>query len=402
KPLLPIESGMELRVYNLLRPLCFKHEISLLCFAPEEDQTKDPIENLRTLFHKVELVPREKTKRQKPGLLRRVGGWIWPPADFLGGLGASINMKNAIQSFIKTNDVDLVHIAGPNMISYFLKTTHIPIVFDSIDDPSLYFFRSIKQDKRLLEKAKRLKDWLVSRNFEKRYYRKFKEIIVSSSIDGKIINSFCPQSNVTVIPNGTDCHYLRPVSSEPEEPILVFSGVMDYEPNILAMTFFCKSIFPLIKREIPNSQLVIVGKNPTHEIVSLEKEMSGIKVTGFVNDLRPYFARSKVYVCPLKSGAGIKNKILEAWAAGLPIAATSLGCAGVEISPGEDILIADDIHSFAKAVVRLLQDENLRKRLVQKGRKKVVEKYDWESKAEMLEKVYFRAMKNSSIDADSC
>jgi glycosyltransferase involved in cell wall biosynthesis len=397
KPLFPIQGGMELRVYNLLKPLCFKHEISLLCFATEKDQDKESIESLRTLFHKVELIPQEKTERRKPSWFERFRNWFVPPADLFGEISASTNMENAIESFLKTNEVHLVHIASPYMMSYFVKFTHVPSVFDSIDDPSLYLLRSMKQDERLLQKVRVLKDWLVMRNFERRHYSKFGEIVVSSSIDAKIISSFCPYSNVTVIPNGVDYNYLRSASPEPEQPILVFSGVMDYGPNVLAMTFFSRSIFPLIKRQIPETQLLIVGRNPTPEIMGLEQEMSGITVTGPVEDVRPYLARAKVYVCPLLSGAGIKNKILEAWATGKAIVATSLSCEGIEVSPGEDIVIADDAYGFANAVVSLLRDDSLRKKLVERGRKKVVEKYDWESKAEMLEKVYQRAIKNFNI-----
>ncbi len=399
--MLPIYGGMELRVYNLLRPLCSRHEISLLCFASEKNQAEEPIENLKLLFHKVRLVPLEKADREKTTWHERFKEWVSPPPDLLGRLSTSTSMKNAVESVLKTDEFDLIHVACANMISFFSEAAHLPLIFDSIDDPSLYYLRAIKEKTRVLEKVRSLKDWLVMRKFEKKYFSKFREIVVSSPLDAEIIRSFCPHSNVTVIPNGVDAQYFKPPSSDPTEPRLIFSGVMDYSQNILAMTFFCKSIFPLIRTKIPETRLLIVGRNPADEILDLEKRIPGIEVTGTVEDIRPYLAQSQVYVCPLKSGAGIKNKILEAWAAGLPIVATSLSCEGIEVSPGEDILVADDIQGFVKAVVRLLEDESLRKKLAEKGRKKVVERYDWESKAEMLERVHLRAIKNFNIDADN-
>ncbi|OGC81988.1 MAG: hypothetical protein A2W07_03725 [candidate division Zixibacteria bacterium RBG_16_43_9] len=375
--------------------------MSLLCFDLGEGRSKDAIENLKSLFHKVQLVPLEKTHARRTPWHKTLREWVSPSPELFGRISSSVNMRKAIQSLLRITEFDLVHIACTDMISYFLDVKHVPVVFDSIDDPSLNLFRSMRQNERLLQKVKLLKDWLVIRKFEKKYFSKFSEIVVTSPLDAEIIRSFCPRSNVTVIPNGVDAQYFRPPSCDPMEPRLIFSGVMDYSQNILAMTFFCKSIFPLIRMKIPEAQLLIVGRNPVREILDLEKQIPGIEVTGTVEDIRPYLARSQVYVCPLKSGAGIKNKILEAWAAGLPIVATSLSCVGIEVSPGEDILIADDINGFVKAVVRLLQDESLRKKLAEKGRKKVVEKYDWESKAEMLEKIYVRAMKNFNIDVDN-
>lgn len=381
-------------MYNLLRPLCLKHEISLLCFSFEKEKAEESIDPLRKLFRVVELIPVEKSESERPTLFERFRNWLSPPADLLGRRNAATNIKNAIDSFMSENEVDLIHVACADMISYLLDVTSIPIVFDSIDDPSLHLYRSIAERKWLIDKIRTMKDWLVMRKFEKKYFSRFKEIVISSPIDARIIRSFCPNSNVTVIPNGVDLKFLQTISHATEEPVLIFTGVMDYPPNVSAMIHFCKSILPLIRKEIGDTQLLIVGRNPSPEILSLEKESSGIKVTGSVNDIRPYMSGSKVYICPLRSGAGIKNKILEAWAAGKPVVATSLSCEGIDVSQGEDVVIADSIPDFANAVVRLLQNKNLRERIAQKARKKVKEKYSWESKAEMLERVYQKAIKN--------
>jgi glycosyltransferase involved in cell wall biosynthesis len=394
KPLLPIRGGMELRVYNLLMPLSLRHEISLICFSSEKTQAEESIDSLREHFRVVKLIPLVQAETEEPVLSERLKNWFSPPPDLLGNRTAAADMKNAIDSFLDEKEIELVHFACADMISYLLDVTRVPIVFDSIDDPSLHLQRSMSERKRLVDKARALKDWLVMRKFEKRYFSKFREIVVSSPIDAKVISSFCPDTNVTVISNGVDWKFFQTVADGTEEPVLIFTGVMDYSPNVSAMVDFCKSIFPLIRRQIPDAQLLIVGRNPSSEILSLEKKSGGISVTGSVVDIRPYMSRAKVFICPLKSGAGIKNKILEAWASGKPVVATSLSCEGIDVSQGKDVVIADSISDFADSVVRLLQNRDMRERIAQKGKEKVKEEYSWGSKADMLEKVYERAIRS--------
>jgi glycosyltransferase involved in cell wall biosynthesis len=367
------------------------------CFFSEEDNLEESLKLLKSEFHKVKLIALEEGNEEKNNLIKKLSDWHSPPQDFFGEKSSSLEMKETIASFLREEKFDLIHVAGVSMISYFLELNNLPVVFDSIDDPSLYFLRSVKHQEKILDKLKILKDWVVIRKFEKKYFCRFPEIVVSSETDAKIIRNFSLHSSVTVISNGVDSSYFQPVSSESNEPVLIFTGVMDYGPNVLAMMFFCKSIFPLVKRKIPEVQLYIVGKNPTQEILHWEKEFPGIKVTGWVDDMRPYLAKAQVYVSPLKSGAGIKNKILEAWAMGKPIVATSIGCEGIEVSPGEDIFVADDSERFANYVIKLLENENLRKKFGEKGREKIVEKYNWEAKANILEKVYKRTLRNFKV-----
>jgi len=139
---------------------------------------------------------------------------------------------------------------------------------------------------------------------------------------------------------------------------------------------------------------VIAGRNPTAEIKARAENKENIIVTGTVDDLSPYFDQAWIYVCPLITGAGIKNKVLEAWSARIPLVATQLSCDGINVQNEEDFLIADTSAAFARAVVRLVRDKELRDKLVRSGRDKVVRQYDWNSKARALEEVFERAVAN--------
>jgi len=390
RPLFPVETGLELRVYNLLKPLCSKHEISLVCFAPADGPSGINAE-LKTHFKRIELVQPDVRGRSRSGPLGRIREWFSPSDVPLGDLSASLNMKEKVRTLAESGQFDLALIASPFMVNYFLAINNLAIVFDAIDDTSLLFRRDIGLAGSFPAKARAIKDWLIIGKVERKFYGRFKEIVLSSPIDAQIMKKLCPKSTITVIGNGVDAAYFDSNYSEPERPTLIFSGVMNYGPNILAAKYFCNSIFPLILKRIPEANLLIVGRNPAEEVMALGKNQRGVEITGEVADIRPYIGRANIYVCPLISGAGIKNKILEAWASSRAVVATSLSCEGIDVTPEDDVLVADEPVAFAEAVIKLLGDSRLRRDLAAKGRNKALRLYNWELKAMELEKVFWRA-----------
>jgi len=166
---------------------------------------------------------------------------------------------------------------------------------------------------------------------------------------------------------------------------MVFTGKMDYRPNIDAVVWFSSEIFPKIKNEIPEAQFVIVGQKPTPAVKNLEL-INGIKVTGAVDDIRPHIGGATVYVAPLRMGGGTRFKLLEAMAMKKPIVSTTIGAEGFAIQNGREMLIADDTDSFAQAVIALLRDESKRRTLSEAGYE-FVKGYDWEKIMPMIEKI---------------
>jgi glycosyltransferase involved in cell wall biosynthesis len=165
---------------------------------------------------------------------------------------------------------------------------------------------------------------------------------------------------------------------------------MDYEPNVTGAYYFANSILPIIEQSLPEVEFWIIGRDPAPQIQELAKSRHNVKVTGFVDDMRILIDEAMAYVCPLLSGAGIKNKILEAWSMEKAIVATSMSCDGINISDGEDIIVADTPKDFAASVVKLINDGNLRTKLGANARRKVIEQYSWEAQAACFEQIYDR------------
>jgi len=171
---------------------------------------------------------------------------------------------------------------------------------------------------------------------------------------------------------------------------VMFLGNYPHDPNRDAVLYFHQRMWPRVRREVPGARFYVVGKDPTPDLLELAREDPSVVVTGTVDDVRPYFERSKVFVNPVRIGGGFRGKLLEAMAMGLPIVTTSLGAEGVEAEDGRDMVIADDPEEFAAAVVRLLRDDDLCCRLGARAREMAVECFSWEKGVERLEQVLLR------------
>ena len=163
---------------------------------------------------------------------------------------------------------------------------------------------------------------------------------------------------------------------------------MNYPPNDEAMLHFIRNIYPLIRSRVPDVTLTIAGRNPTQELTALAAQTTGVTVTGHVEDLRPYCDGATVYVSPLLSGAGIRNKVLEAWSMGLPVVATSDSCSGIEECDNDNILIANSPDQFSRAVIALLSDRQHCKSLSISGRLTVEKSYMWYNRSAYLTSIF--------------
>jgi len=221
-------------------------------------------------------------------------------------------------------------------------------------------------------------------NYEKRINFHFDQSVFVSQQEADLFHRLCPEArNVSVIPNGVDSDYFSPqaLSFEPsalsrKKPVLLFTGAMDYYANVDGVTWFCNEIFPMIKRDFPESQFCIVGSNPHPRVRDLANH-DGVRVTGFVKDIRPYYQTADVCVIPLRLARGVQNKVLEAMAMAKPVVITTRAIEGIHAIPEEHVLIEDTGPSFSGAVSKLLKNQNLADRLGARARAFVKANYAW-------------------------
>ena len=189
---------------------------------------------------------------------------------------------------------------------------------------------------------------------------------------------------IHVVQTGVDTNYFTPIAGRERRAHLVFTGSMDWLPNEDGMLYFVREILPRIRQEEPDVTLSIVGRAPTPAVTRLA-ELSGVEVTGRVDDVRPHVAAGEVYVVPLRIGGGTRLKIFEAMSMGKAVVSTTVGAEGLPVTPGRDIVIEDGPAPFAGAVVRMIRHPEMRERIAAQARQLVVQRYDWAAVADGFE-----------------
>jgi glycosyltransferase involved in cell wall biosynthesis len=227
-------------------------------------------------------------------------------------------------------------------------------------------------------------EWRKVRRQEARTCRSARLTVAVSDVDRELLAADAPRARVAVVPTGVDTRYFSPSGTAGTPASLVFTGSMDWYPNEDAIRYFVAEILPLVRREVPAASLTVVGRRPSHPLRTLA-EAAGVRVTGRVDDVRPYVSDASVYVVPLRVGGGTRLKIFEALAMAKAVVSTTVGAEGLPLVPEQHFARADTPADFAAAVVALLRDPMRRNALGAAGRRLVEERYSWPQVAREFE-----------------
>jgi glycosyltransferase involved in cell wall biosynthesis len=297
----------------------------------------------------------------------------------------SRKFARAFRRLLNMERFDLVHCCTP-FFGYFDLPCNIPCVGDAHNVAFDYFKRVYKQSHNRLLRLYHYLDYRHMLREEPKITRKFDVVLATTDIDREKLRQLLPSQEIVTIPNGVDEAFFETLSV-PEEPnSILFTGYISYPPNYQGMMYFLDKVFPLILDLVPEARLYIVGANPPKTLQRRARE--NVVVTGWVDDVRPYFSRTRVFAIPLLVGGGIRGKALEAMAMRRPIVTTTVGCEGINLKHEDSALFADTPADFARAIVRLFEDESLRERLTSRAYNNVVEGYSWERNGLALERVY--------------
>ncbi len=303
----------------------------------------------------------------------------------------SWKMQRAIDQLVQEEHFDLIHCCT-TMLGYHRFPKHIPLVGDTHNVEHDAVYRAYTQTTSIV-KPYYYWEYLRIREEELKSCEQFDVMIATTQQDYKKFHAVMPDKNIHVIPNGVDLAFFQDQGVQEVKHSMVFTGLMSYYPNNHGILFFLDEIFPLILEKVPDATIMIVGAEPPKKLQRRASE--NITVTGFVDDVKPYFARGQVFVIPLKIGGGIRGKALEAMAMRRPIVSTTLGCEGINLKHEDSALFADTPQDFANAVIRMFNEPALRQRLTEKAFKNVVEGYSWEVNGLALDAVYQSLVKTN-------
>ncbi len=381
----PPISGDRIRTYNLIRRIATQHDVWLATpiIGPDEGHGKS---HLLEFCRGVETAELKRHKLARlPGLIRYALAGKPVELEFL----YSEELANKLTRLVAEVDFDIVHIEQSRMALY-LEALPSDARFKCV-----LAFQNITsmQYERISRLAQRpdwkLRSWLhgwTMGRWEPRYAERFDRCITVSAQDRDWLISANPRLQVDVVPNGVDTSLYRPLPLQGTQPTLLLIGNMEYAPCADGAVWFCNQILPRIRRAVDGVQVWIVGRRPTPEVTALNSD--DVHVTGYVEDVRPYYSRSTACIVPLRAGGGTRLKILEAMALGRPVVSTPIGCEGLDVIDGQHLLISADSEQFAEKTARLLTDPQLYQRISTRGRQLVEDRYDWDRVAGHLLEVY--------------
>lgn len=376
-PPYPLHFGDRLIIWHLARELSQRgYTLDLLALTQHESDVEE-IHHYAPFFRDVMLFP--ETVRTQWMYLQRLFGAHYPQNADSAWQG---NIWQEIEEKLKQNHYDIVHLFGGVHVYEFADLLKdIPSVITPYESYSLYLKRAFQQHRSI-------GIWLnrqITRQFEKWMYSPYRRTVVLTEEDATELSGINSQLELSVIPNGIDLDDFQSENRVREEAILLFVGNYEYPPNHDAALILARNIFPEVLKAIPEAKLQLVGNAPSDEMRQLGNEH--IEITGRVARVQDYLASATVFVCPLRVGAGIKNKVLEALAMAIPIIATPLSVEGISANHGEHLLISD-LDSMADTIVDLLKNKSLQTSLSENARPLIESHYSWTGVVNQYEALY--------------
>ncbi len=382
----PPHDGARIRILETLRFLSRRHRVFLIAplYRPEEEVH---VGNIRRLCadSDVVLVPNGTAAR-----LRRLCSGLAAGLPPVQAYHRNAAMAQRVRNVTSEISFDIVHVEFSFLAHYVGALSpryRARTVLSMHNIESVRFDRELAvapwNTRRLVLLGNR---WLFP-DWERRAVRAFDGVLAVSEDDRAWIQRHAPAATVRLAPNGVDVEYYAPRPASQLSSSVVYVGAMDYPPNEDAVVWFADEVLPPLRARHAEMGFTIVGRSPTPAIKALARR-PGIRVTGEVEDIRPYLAEAIALVVPLRSGGGTRLKIVQAMAMGRPVVSTTLGAEGLEIADGDNIMIADSPERLTESIVRLAIAPDRAARIGLAGRQLALAKYDWRHCLRGLEDLY--------------
>ncbi len=378
----PPYRGDKLKIFNLAKQLAISNELHLITFAEYADDLEH-LDKITPYFKKIEVVKLPKWKSYFNVLLGLFNSKPMQVSYF-----KSKSFKSRLALLLKENTYDGVHVQHLRMAQYAINLKNLYRILDLPDAFSLYWQRRKNTKRNFFQILfDRIESSRVAR-YEAHILREFDKCLVCSPEDKQYLEKTHQADNINLLPNGVDTAQFQFANHDyTHNNKLLFTGNMDYAPNIDAVVYFAHQILPQIQVVFPDIKFVIAGQRPVPKVMELGN-LQNIEVTGFVPNLNDMYNSASVVVAPLRFGAGTQNKVLEAMSMGIPVVCTNIGFEGLLIKNGEGIFMETDSKLFAQRVIDLLHSETLRKTTGEKACTHIAEKFSWEIIASQLQNYF--------------
>ena len=378
-PYLPSPGGFRLYGANVIRCLSRHHRIHLVSLVHPDDMRQ--LAWSHRYCTTVTAIPAAgATLPARAVNFLSTYGW-GKPLHYRSQLNSTLRQQVADQQW------DVLHVEGSFVAGLIDPSLGVPMVLSLHDAWPLRCAAMVRSSSKLKERLYYRALGFVEPRYARLVYPRFDRCAFVTSADLAALDGALTPGTGVVIPNGIDTDYYHPRVARKVDGLVTFHGHLSYAPNVDAALFFAREVFPLIHREEPDAKLRLVGASPAPEVKRLAR-VSGIEVHANLPDLRAAVSAGQVYVCPVRHGSGVKNKLLEAMAMGLPVVSHPSAASGLDCLPGRDLLLGDEPQTFAKQVLRVLQNPDLATDLGSAARRLMEARYGWASRAEAYAALY--------------
>jgi sugar transferase (PEP-CTERM/EpsH1 system associated) len=374
----PPDRGDKITTYNEIRHLSTKHEVHVFCLA-DGTPDLDNIPGLRRYAKSVTAVPVGWASKLR-ALNAMLAGKPLSVAAF-----NEAKLHDAVTRKFAELQPDLIIVYSCNVAQYAEHFPRVPRIMQFAELDSSRWGQFARRSRLPMRWVYALEERRFFA-YERHIARAFSHALVCTRAEQRDFERLIPGVPVSLVGNGVDLDYFRSSGVAKQPGSIVFTGVMDYFPNVDAVVWFCDKILPIVQQKIPEAGLTICGSRPLAAVRRLA-ERRGVTVTGRVPDTRPHLDEAEVFVAPMRMARGIQNKLLEALAMGLPCVASTAAATGTVVQDGAGILAADDPEEFAGHVVRLLRDGAFRAAMAGKARAAVEANYRWDAQLACLDQV---------------
>ena len=391
----PLDFGGRIRSFQMVKELARRHAVTVVTFYPAMEN--DLHGTLAPLFEELITVPLPLSKQKSVGEYVDYLRCLPAPHPYSMQKYYRPELRRAVAELFSRKSFDAIicdFIYPAGVLDWNAET---PIVLFTHNVEAEVWDRQYRVSRNPIRKLMFWVEYQRLTHSERYYAERAARVCAVSESNRQFFGRYVGGAqHVTLLPTGVDTDYFQPGIEPPQQRTMVFTGSMDWVPNHDAIDYFYREILPLIRRQEPDVEMWVVGRNPPSTLRNLVKDDPKVHITGRVDDVRPYMDKGSVYILPMRSGSGTRLKIFEAMASGKAIVSTPIGAEGLPVKDGENILLAEDSTRFAQAVIRLIRDAPLRLHLQTKARALAVSGFSWRAATQRLEEAIAETAKESA------
>jgi glycosyltransferase involved in cell wall biosynthesis len=386
----PPRGGNLQRSFNLIRQASYEHEIHLMALnllGETAEKLHEYETELKQYCQSVEICDLPFPWRGKRWWAKAIFSPFFP-LPFSCGTLFSKSILARWEQLLHVHSQALLHFDSIDLALYAQAATNFKKVLNHHNCESALAYRQAQKEGNLIQKKYLLIQAAKLSRAERAFCPRFDLNLVVSEQDRQLFQTIQPKARYHLVENGVDIHHFAPSSEQAEAHSAIFNAWLAWGPNISAMNFLVREVWPQVRERFPDARLYLAGKDPPEHVRRWPKEDPSILVVPNPEDMRPWIARAAVCVCPILEGGGTRLKVLDAMAMGKPTLSTTIGCEGLRVAHGQNILIADTAKDFAARLLQLFDREDLRRQLGRAGRSLVEQEYCWERIGQQLQQAY--------------